>query len=323
MRINGAKKAMTKKGMAKNLKNTLTMLNMELLEFGNTFMRIDNTGKVTKSAIDHAMINENDRVLNHRKIQCSFTDHDAISVTITMKREKHTKDFKKIKARKIKNIRNNPEKFNRLLSKIQWDKLGNMANVNQMVEFWNAEIEKVLDEMAPEILKSSKTIKKIGLSKATKDQVEIRDSLKAQVGQLKTNTDSALATKYREQRNLCNRLIKAQKEKILLERLMKSLDKTEIWKIVNEIRKPKKAGDKLTIKVNDILIDDEDGVATEFNNYFIEKVGKLTEKIDKSLAVDPTIQLEQKRGAQRDSNHRFQLSTISENDTKEIIQDLK
>ena len=46
-----------KKGMAKNLKNTLTMLNMELLEFGNTFMRIDNTGKVTKSAIDHAMIN--------------------------------------------------------------------------------------------------------------------------------------------------------------------------------------------------------------------------------------------------------------------------
>ena len=75
--------------------------------------------------------------------------------------------------------------------------------------------------------------------------------------------------------------------------------------------------------MNDILIDDEERVATEFNNYFIEKVGKLTEKIDKSLAVDPTIQLEQKRGAQRDSNHRFQLSTISENDTKEIIQDLK
>ena len=312
-----------KKTMIRNLRNKLTMLNMKILNFGNTFMRIDQEGHITRSALDHAMINETKRVMEQRTIPCGFSDHDAIMVTIAMDRGKHNKDFKKIRARKIKNIRNNPEKFNRQLAKISWDKLINMHSVNKMVEFWNLEIKKVFDLMAPEVEKSSRPDKKIGLSQETKDQINIRDSLKTKIGTSDTNSNSALTSMYRAQRNLCNRLVKKDRERILTERLENSLDKAEVWKIVNEIRKPRKAGETLTIKVDNNPIDDEEKVANHFNNFFIEKIKGLTGKIDKQGAVDPTLKLREKLKNSNRNNHKFKLAPVTEEEIREIIQELK
>ena len=69
------------------------------------------------------------------------------------------------------------------------------------------------------------------------------------------DTDSAeldeLVDRANAQRKLCNRLIKAEKEKVLNIRFKKS-GPAENWKIVNEIRKTRKASDKLTITLDNV-----------------------------------------------------------------------
>ena len=60
-----------------------------------------------------------------------------------------------------------------------------------------------------------------------------------------------LVDRANAQRKLCNRLIKAEKEKVLNIRFKKS-GPAENWKIVNEIRKTREASDKLTITVDNV-----------------------------------------------------------------------
>ena len=143
-----------------------------------------------------------------------------------------------------------------------------MEDVDDMTEFWTTEINKVFNEMAPLKEKSIRKGKKIGLSKETKEQMKIRDKLKQQI--LKGNNPEIedIIKKYKAQRNLCNRLIKAEKNKLMYKRLA-DCGPPEIWRIVNEITKPRQANSKLTIRVKDRTIDNEKEVANEINTFFI------------------------------------------------------
>ena len=74
--------------MSNKLKETLEKLNMTLLSYGDTFLRIDKDNKITKSAIDHAFSNDMKRIKEHEAISCGFTDHHAITLTLSTEKEK-------------------------------------------------------------------------------------------------------------------------------------------------------------------------------------------------------------------------------------------
>ena len=317
-----------RKTMSNKLKETLEKLNMTLLSYGDTFLRIDKDNKITKSAIDHAFSNDMKRIKEHEAISCGFTDHHAITLTLSTEKEKKDKHSKKTMARNLRAIRNNPQEYRRKLANIDWGKLETMEDVDDMTEFWTTEINKVFNEMAPLKEKSIRKGKKIGLSKETKEQMKIRDKLKQQI--LKGNNPEIedIIKKYKAQRNLCNRLIKAEKNKLMYKRLA-DCGPPEIWRIVNEITKPKQANSKLTIRVKDRTIDNEKEVANEINTFFIEKVKGLIGRVDKTKQINPIEKIKEINPGGRTNEKGERLITplvlqpVEESKVKKIIQELK
>ena len=116
--------------------------------------------------------------------------------------------------------------------------------------------------------------------------MKIRDKLKQQILKGDNPEIEDIIKKYKAQRNLCNRLIKAEKNKLMYKRLA-DCGPPEIWRIVNEITKPRQANSKLTIRVKDRTIDNEKEVANEINTFFIEKVKGLIGRVDKTKQINP------------------------------------
>ena len=53
-----------------------------------TFMRAKEDGTVTQSAIDFLITNKTEQWQNPQKLECGFSDHDAITITTPIKRVK-------------------------------------------------------------------------------------------------------------------------------------------------------------------------------------------------------------------------------------------
>ena len=62
----------------------------------------------------------------------------------------------------------------------------------------------------------------------------------------------------------------------------------EVWKVVNTILKPKETENKMQVVAEGELTTDEQKIANEFNSFYIKKVERLSDGIDKSLAINPT-----------------------------------
>ena len=303
--------------MSKNLLHLIETQNMSLVSFGNTFMRCDKNGQIKTSAIDHAFYRSTSaRKPAHRKMPCGFSDHDAIIVDIPI-HKKDKKEKKTVVTRDLRKIRQNPSQYQLKLSQISWERLANFEDIDDCVDFWTREVKKVLDEVAP---KREKVIKdKPGniLSKETLEELRKRDEMKAKI----TKTSSMQVIKqFRKQRNLCTRLVKKEKMNWFNNRLREQ-GQQEVWKIANEITKPRKKEEKIKVKVDDILTDNEMEVANGMNNFFITKVQKLSDGIDKTKAIPPTQKMhEHKRGKQ--ITKKLVLKTVQEGKTKKIIQEL-
>ena len=60
----------------------------------------------------------------------------------------------------------------------------------------------------------------------------------------------------------------------------------ELWKIANEVVKPK-MDNTIKLIVNGVCIEEEALVAETFNNYFVEKIHDLKDGIDQTIKIDP------------------------------------
>ena len=244
------------KKLSNQFKEMIDRLGMKLWEYGYTFHRIDENGKVKRSAIDHAFSNNENKVIKTDKEVCSFTDHNLIYIETRM-----NGDNKKIKIKKrvrdLKMIRHHPEKFIRALQSIQWEKLAICNDVDEQVEFYTSEIKKVLNHLAPIKEKVIKNKPKIPLSKETLDQMEIRDDLKAKIMAIKEGErNTELQTLYSKQRNKCQRMVFKEKTDLVNQRV-KARGNKEVWKVVNNITKPTEAENKMNIMAGGVLTTDE------------------------------------------------------------------
>ena len=74
------------------------------------------------------------------------------------------------------------------------------------------------------------------------------------------------------------------------DRIEKAEKESEMWRIVNEIVKPK-SDDRISINTQDGLISEEADVADSFNKFFVDKIEKLKESIDPAVTRDPLMKI--------------------------------
>merc|ERR1712203_396743 len=83
-------------------------------------------------------------ITNHKKIDITYSDHSAIYIDIQARKQK-VKNQQRI-SRDMRKLRSNPDRYRQELAKGNWafDNL----DVDQMVDHWNSENQKVLDKLA-------------------------------------------------------------------------------------------------------------------------------------------------------------------------------
>ena len=177
-------------------------------------------------------------------------------------------------SRDYRKLRSNPRFFIKELLKVNWEKLATMKDIDDMENYWSQKINECFDIVVPWKTRKFKR-KMYHLPKEIQIQIKLQKELmklhKANV--IIGKVDDALQTKYKEQRNYCNRLIKRfVREKTGSNVTSKSSVK-EIWKNVNDILRPGNfTKNSIKIKVQDQMIEDPQLLAKESNRFFKQRV---------------------------------------------------
>ena len=151
------------------------MKGMKLLEFGITFQRVHQDGKIIQSALDHIIMNKPDQVNDYFKTGLSYSDHSGIILDIQAGISKNRKGLIR-KVRDLRKFRNNPQYLQVALANIDWTKLAAMQDVDEMVNFFIKEIEKVLDRVAPFKNLKNRSKNKFKLSNDTLTEIKKREN---------------------------------------------------------------------------------------------------------------------------------------------------
>ena len=93
----------------------------------------------------------------------------------------------------------------------------------------------------------------------------------------------------------------------------------EIWKVINEVSKPKE--ERIwTLKEEEREITDKKEIAEIFNKFFIKKIEELKDNIDPNQIRDPIRKLKEKV---KFKYLKFNLKTVSENKVKKVMDSMK
>ena len=95
-------------------------------------------------------------------------------------------------------------------------------------------------------------------------------------------------------------------------------DENEVWKVVNDVIKPKKENEWM-LKEEEKEIKDEQIIADTFNKFFIDKIDALKANIDQEYIEDPLERLEAKL---KKKNLVFKLKKIRKKELMLIAKKL-
>ena len=102
-------------------------------------------------------------------------------------------------------------------------------------------------------------------------------------------------------------------------RIDEAKNENEFWRIINDIAKPNNEP-KWKLDSENGPITEDAKVAEELNNFFVNKIDKLKNSIDKSLIEDPLIKLKDKM---ENRNLKFSLKTVTEKMVSKVMRSLK
>ena len=297
---------------------------LDLIDFGSTWFRKQEYATCVRnqeSALDHALVNKPEAIKDFFKIQINNfkTDHNLICVDVKTNVQKITKNS--TTTRDYRKVRSNPKFFLKRLIWKNWNVLGSMSDVDDMVNFYSEEVNNCLDECAPWKTRKYKK-KKFQLSKEVLEIIQMRNELQKELQKSINNgiTNKDMEIQYKKHNNYCNKMIKKEVKQKTGENITSDSNMKEIWKCINIVLKPEtSAKNKLKIKINNETIEDPQTLADNFNNFFAEKVQKLSAGIKKSNS-DPLLLLKEKM---KSLNIRFKIKTVNENHVTKILKELK
>ena len=132
---------------------------------------------------------------------------------------------------------------------------------------------------------------------------------------------------YKQLRNHCNNLVKAEAKRNNGGGITPESTTTEIWKEVKIVLKPNRfSQNPLKIEENGIVTEDPLEVAEKFNAFFKDKIVKLSKAITKNDNFDALDKLRAKMESLKESKGklpRFTLKTVTTQEVMNIIKKLK
>ena len=307
------------KKLAQEYQSMIGKCGLELYNFGITWCRkMKNT--LVQSALDHALTNKPQSVHSHFKTKIDYSDHFLICVNLKCEVPKFQTSI--ISSRDMRKLRKNPNLFLNELSKIEWESLANMNDINDMEEFWTSQINKCLNILAP--VKTRKVKQKMFcLPKDVRAAIHRKKHLQKQHQSMVQigKADLDLEREFKKQKNYCNKLIKKAVREKNCQNVTSDSTTKQIWNSVNDILKPEGISrNHLKIQTDDKLIDSPSELAEIFNDFFKNKVDNLASSIKKDVKIDPLSKLRQRLHG---FNSKFKLKTVNEKSVLKIMKLLK
>jgi hypothetical protein len=110
---------------------------------------------------------------------------------------------------------------------------------------------------------------------------------------LSPNEKTIIHKRYKKLHKRAPNQIKKDTRQFYEERIDKAGDEKEVWKVVNEVIKPKEKI-QWKLKEGEEVIEKEEEIAKIFNNFFIEKISLLKDGIDQKYVKEPLAKLKKR-----------------------------
>ena len=304
--------------LAAELKTSLAQCGLESLDIGKTYMadRLRSDGTIIESALDHIYVSHDQNTkITAKKLDTSSTDHLPIMAEINIKAQQ-AKKATTIHKRSMKNF--TQQKWIECLAGQEWEDLGRTDDVNEMAQYFNNKVVEALDECAPWKKIKIQQNYKFGVSDKTKELIKERDGFRKSI-HMSPNEKKILHDKYKKLRNRVTNQIRRDTRNFNEERIDKAGDEKEIWKLVNEVIKPKDKN-QWKLKEGEEIIENGEEIANIFNKFFIEKICLLKSGIDPKYVKEPLAKLRKKM---EQKNIKFSLKTVTEKMVYKAISSLK
>ena len=266
-----------------------------------------------ESGLDHIYSNRPDKCSDIYVEFSGGSDHKLLKFTRFSK--SITRSVKYVRKRCFKNFK--PEKFIEKVRQISWFNVYMCQDPSKAVELLTKYLTSLLDNMAPIRTIQVRSRYAAWLSEETKDVLKRRNTAQATATRTKDQED------WREYKNLRNQAtarIRAEKkawEKNKLDRAQHNSN--TIWQNVKSWLSWGNSGPPNKLFHNGTIIAKPARVATIMNEYFINKVAKLKNKIPDTQA-DPLAKL---REVFQNRQCIFSLRPVSQEEILKIITDLK
>ena len=310
-----------KKSIANPLLECLEQNGLQINNVGLTYQadHASASGDVAHSALDHVYSTETvEKSVQVRKISNSATDHLPVVTAYNLDLNK-VRYKQSLTKRSFKNF--TKENWNQSLANQDWTGLEDCDGVDEMVKIFDDNISAALNVVAPAKTFTIRSNHKFGLSDSTKDLMKKRDRTRNAIKNASKQEKAVLIQQYRSIRNRVTCQIRKETVDYNNKRIEEANSEKELWKVANEVIKPKTEMEWKIKNNNGDTVTDELEVAEEFNNFFVNKIEQLKNDIDTTLIEDPLVRLKEKM-AGLNTNNKLEFKPITQKKMTEHLKKL-
>jgi hypothetical protein len=188
--------------------------------------RIDDKGSAT--LIDHAYVNFSVSNIMSGTFNLTNSDHKALYVI--KHNEKAKIPYKIISVRKFADI--DMDKVVAELSLIDWSKFSSCINSDEVLNYFESEVNKILDLNAPLIKRRVKGRNSAWMTKEIMGLISERDELKNECQKVKSNE---LWSNFKKMKHFVQNKINSAKRNYFLKKCDNALTSSQIWNVYNEL----------------------------------------------------------------------------------------
>ena len=230
------------------------------------------------STIDHSWTNQTDAIISCRNILRPIADHNMIETIVKLKGRIRTKH--EIRVRKWSKF--DKLKFTETVSKVKWEEIYELSDVNLAYNFLEENLRKCLDTQIPVNKIQPSGSGKCWIKNDTKEMILSRDNLKREAH---STNDAGKWKDYKSMRNKIVEKIKKDKKEHL-ENLYNDVDKRKDTKSLFRLTKEQlgwsQGGPPTSLVINGTLVAKPQEIAEKLSIYFKQKVETLLDGIPKS-----------------------------------------
>ena len=286
--------------------------------FSNGFLELislpTRVTEATATLIDHVYTNSNKTNFDSSIILSDISDHFPILTILDGKRMNKKSSFVYIRSFNDENL----DAFKNELQNINWDQLYAENDVQRAYEIFHEIFNTAYERHFPLKKIKRRNSKYFSEDFMTKGLITSRKKKFALTDKKIKQPTEANINRYKEYRNLYNKLIRSAKQlhyKLQLEKNKNDLKKT--WQILKDairMRKDKSLSIQ-EIRYNNVIINDKEMIADKFNEHFTTIADKITDEINPSDrdSIDFL----------RNFNLNFTFRNVYAFEIKDIIKELK